>query len=252
MSTSFKDHFSGHASAYAAHRPVYPAALADYLASIAPSRGAAWDCGCGSGQLTTLLAERFERVTGTDASAQQIANAVPHPRVTYRCAPAEDSGLPPASMDLVVVAQAAHWFDMARFNAEVRRVARPGAAAALVAYGVQRIAPDIDAVIGPFHGPTLDPYWPPERRHVENGYRSLDFPFAPLPAPELEIALDWSAAQFLAYIETWSAVRRLEQARGRADIEAFSGALREVWGDAGRVRTVRWPLVIRAGVVPAG
>ena len=250
MDASFKDHFSGHARAYATHRPVYPPALADWLAAIAPARHAAWDCGCGSGQLTVLLAEYFEQVTGTDASQEQVNNAMPHPRVEYRTAPAENSRLPAASFDLIVAAQAAHWFDMPRFNAEAQRVARPGAAVVLVAYELQHIAPIIDAVILAFYGGALEDYWPPERRHIENGYATLEFPFAPIPAPQIEIALDWTCEEFLAYVDTWSATRRLEKARGRRDFEQFAGALRGVWGDPAVLRTVRWPLAIRAGRAP--
>jgi SAM-dependent methyltransferase len=249
VDAAFKDHFSGHAMAYAAHRPVYPAALADWLAAIAPARQAAWDCGCGSGQLTVLLAERFEQIVGTDASAEQVNHAVAHPRVEYRCAPAEDSGLPAASVDLVIAAQAAHWFDMPRFNAEARRVARPGAAVVLVAYEVQHIAPVIDTVIMGFYGGALKDHWPPERRHVENGYASLEFPFPAIPAPELEIALEWNCEEFLAYIDTWSATRRLEKAHGRTAYERFAVELRDAWVDPALRRTVHWPLAIRAGRV---
>jgi ubiquinone/menaquinone biosynthesis C-methylase UbiE len=112
--TGFKDHFLGHAALYADCRPTYPAALAEALAEISPARELALDCGCGSGQLSVLLAEQFERVEATDASAQQIGQASVHPKVTYRVAPAEASGLDDASCDLVVAAQAAHWFDLPR------------------------------------------------------------------------------------------------------------------------------------------
>ena len=113
--TGFKDHFSGHAALYADCRPSYPPALAEALAEISPARGLALDCGCGSGQLSVLLAKRFERVEATDASAAQIGQAIAHPKVTYRVAPAEASGLGDASCDLVVAAQAVHWFDLPRY-----------------------------------------------------------------------------------------------------------------------------------------
>ena len=47
-----------------------------------------------------------------------------HPRVEYRVATAEESGLESKSVDLITVAQALHWFDLERFEAEARRVAR--------------------------------------------------------------------------------------------------------------------------------
>ena len=58
-----------------------------------------------------------------------------HPRVEYRVAPAERSGLPDAAVDLVTLALAAHWFDLPRFYAEVRRVGRPRTAIALISSG---------------------------------------------------------------------------------------------------------------------
>ena len=122
----FKDHFSHSAASYAAYRPTYPSELVSFLADTARRNEFAWDCGCGSGQLSTLLAERFQRVYATDASAKQIENAVSHPQVQYACAPAESSGLGDSVADLIVAAQAAHWFDLPVFYREVRRVGRPG------------------------------------------------------------------------------------------------------------------------------
>ncbi len=134
MTAPFKDHFSTGSANYAAHRPTYPAQLVDELAALCPGTRLALDCGCGTGQLTVLLAERFERVVGTDASAAQIDKAQARERVEYRVALAEDSGLAAASADLVTVAQAAHWLELPRFYEEVRRVARADAILALVTY----------------------------------------------------------------------------------------------------------------------
>jgi len=60
--SGFHDHFSQVAAGYAVHRPTYPAAVAALLAELAPRRDLAWDNGCGSGQLSVLLAGRFARV----------------------------------------------------------------------------------------------------------------------------------------------------------------------------------------------
>lgn len=121
-----QDHFSGVAADYARFRPGYPAALFDWLAARTPGHDFAWDCGCGNGQASVPLAERYRRVAATDASARQIELAPPQPRIEYRVAPAEASGLPDHSADLVTVAQALHWFDFDRFYTEVERVLKPG------------------------------------------------------------------------------------------------------------------------------
>lgn len=249
MSATFADHFSDRAEGYAAHRPGYPAALVDLLAEAAPRRGLAWEGGCGSGQLSVSLAERFRRVIGTDASREQLARADRHPRVAYRCELAERSSLPARSVDLAVAAQAAHWFDLGTYYGEVRRVAAPGAAVALVTYGLLRVDAAVDAAVDSFYAGALEGHWPPERRHVESAYRSLPFPFEEIETPEMEERRRWRAADVIGYVETWSAVRSLEGAgRGEA-LEAFRRALREAWGDPEEPRSVRWPLAARLGRV---
>jgi len=107
----FPDHFSTVAKRYAAYRPHYPQALADALAALAPHHDLAWDAGCGNGQLSVLLAERFTHVIATEPSQTQLDAATAHPRIDYRCAKAEDAVLAESSVDLAVAAQAAHWFD---------------------------------------------------------------------------------------------------------------------------------------------
>jgi SAM-dependent methyltransferase len=245
--SSFRDHFSTVAAGYAAHRPKYPAELLDFLASIAPARRAAWDVGCGSGQLSVALASRFERVLATDASPQQIAKAEEHPRVEYRAARAESSGLPDACADLVVAAQAAHWFDRPAFYAEARRVARPDAAIALATYAWPSGGADVDPIVHRFYSGPIGPFWPPERRHTEDGYRSIEFPFEEIAPPPLEVRVEWDLAGFLGYVETWSAVLAFVKAEGRAQVDHFRAQLAEAWGPPERVRTIRWPLSLRAG-----
>ena len=245
----FKDHFSEIAAAYAAHRPSYPAALIDFLARLAPERRLAWDAGCGSGQLSVLLAGRFDRVVATDASAEQIARAALHPKVEYRCGPAGVSGLPVGVVDLATAAQAAHWFDLPAYYAEVRRVTRSGGIVALISYGVVTADAAVDAVIQPFYRDVLASYWPPERRHVDDGYRSLPFPFEELATPACEIRLDWRLEDLVGYVGTWSAVWALERAEGPGPLASFHRELAHAWGAPATARTVRWPLALRVGRV---
>ncbi|SCY02031.1 class I SAM-dependent methyltransferase [Microvirga guangxiensis] len=244
---SFKDHFSEKSGDYAAHRPTYPRALIEYLADMCRRTDVALDVGCGTGQLSVLLAERFRHVIATDASAQQIEKAQAHDRVEYRVAPAETSGLADASVDLITAAQAAHWFDLDAFYAEVRRVGKPGAVLALITYGVIQADQDVQPLIESFYKNVVGPYWPPERRHVEEGYRSFDFPLEEWPAPPLAIEVQWQASDLIGYVDTWSAVRGLEKAEGRQPIEQFGRNLRSLWGDPQQRRNIRFPLSLRIG-----
>jgi SAM-dependent methyltransferase len=242
----FKDHFSGHADAYREARPTYPEALFDWLAAQAPQRGLAWDAGCGNGQASCALAQRFERVVATDPSAEQIAQAPPHPRVEYRVEPAERSSLVDASVDLVTVAQALHWFDFAAFFAEVHRVLKPGGVFAAWSYADCRVDPAVDVAIARAYVDLTGPYWPPERAHVDDGYARIGIPFAPLAAPPFEMAAHWNAAQLLAYLRSWSATQRYLKAKGRDPIAEVEDALLRAWGDPAKPRDVRWIFHLRA------
>jgi SAM-dependent methyltransferase len=246
MNADFKDHFSGHASAYAAARPDYPRELFSWLAAKAPARTCAWDCATGNGQAALALAEHFERVIATDASARQIANAVSRPGIEYRVAQAEAPTIKANSIDLVTVAQAAHWFDRPRFYAAVREVLRSGGLLALWGYGLFKIDPTLDELIGVFYSETVGPYWPPERRLIDEHYATFDFPFAEIVPPEFVMSRLWTSEQVLAYLRTWSAVQRYQEAQGADPVSDLQPELIRLWGDAA-TREVRWPLYVRAG-----
>ena len=244
----FKDHFSVAAGEYDRFRPRYPAELIDFLAAAAPAREFAWDCATGTGQAAVALATRFSHVRATDASGAQIAHAVRHPKVKYAVAPAENCGLEDHCADLVTVAQALHWLDLEAFYAEVRRVARPGAVVAAWTYSLADADPAVDPLVAAFYE-AMAPWWPPERVHVEDGYRSLYFPFEPIAAPEFEIREAWPLQRLLGYFSTWSGVNRCRRETGEDPIAALGRQLAAVWGDPATPRPVRWPLHLRVGRV---
>lgn len=241
-----QDHFSGVAGDYARFRPGYPAALFDWLAANSPGRDFAWDCGCGNGQASAPLAERYRRVTATDFSARQIELAKPHPRIDYRVARAEASGLPDRCADLVTVAQALHWFDFDRFYAEVGRVLKPGGLFAAWTYQLLRAEPAINEVLADFYANTLGPYWPPERRWVDLAYGGdMPFPFRGITTPAFEIRLTWSLEDMLAYLGTWSATTRYRRTRGDDPIPVLGERLAPIWQTG--TREIVWPIALRAG-----
>lgn len=246
MAEEFKDHFSGVAAGYRAFRPGYPPELFEWLASVAPARGRAVDLGCGTGQASVALARHFDEVIGLDPSAEQVARAEPHPRVRYGVAPAEATGLAAGSVDLAIAAQALHWFDPARLYPELARIARPGAIFAGFTYDLCRVDAAVDAVIDPFYRDVIGPYWPPERAHVDAGYRTLPFPIPALPAPSFQIAESWSLDHVVGYLGTWSAVSAYRREKGSDPIASIAGPLREAWGPAAEKR-VTWRLTLRAG-----
>ena len=248
MSKSFHDHFSNVASRYAAFRPRYPAALFDWLATLVPQSAVVWDCAAGNGQASVDLAERFARVVATDASAEQIASAKPHPKIEFRVAPAEQSGLADESVGLITVAQALHWFDRDRFYGEVRRVLKPGGVLAVWAYGVNRTDDDpINNVILDFYENVVGPYWPPERKLVEDGYRTIAFPFDEIASPGFCMEAHWTLEELTGYFSTWSATNRFIKATGQNPLEPLAERLKRTWGDAKLPRRIEWPLAVRVG-----
>ncbi|HVE65344.1 MAG TPA: class I SAM-dependent methyltransferase, partial [Thermoanaerobaculia bacterium] len=194
------------------------------------------------------LARFFDRVVATDASAEQISAATTAPRVEYRVAPAESSGLPSESVDAITVAQALHWFDRPAFYGEAGRVLRPGGVLAAWTYGHPRLDdPDTDAVFQEFYSGTVGPCWPPERALVDSGYRTIDFPFPEIDAPAFEMETHWPLEALLGYAATWSATTRFRNARGFDPVPALGEALAPAWSDPEEPRRIRWPLAVRAG-----
>lgn len=237
----FPDHFSQLAARYAAYRPHYPAALVGLLAERCARHDVAWDVGCGSGQLSVALASRFTRVIATDPAQAQLDHAAAHPRVEYHCVPAEASGLPEASVELAVAAQAAHWFDWPRFVAEAGRVVRPGGLVALASYGNAEVAGT--RALAAFYA-AIEPYWPNGRVHVNNRYRDLTLPWAAVEAPEIAMTASWTRDELVGYATTWSATARQVAAEGPARLEALRAQLADEW-PAHEVREIRWPLTIK-------
>jgi SAM-dependent methyltransferase len=244
---TFADHFSGHAAAYAAFRPRYPAGLYDWLASVAPGRELAWDVGTGNGQVAHGLVTRFARVVATDPSSAQIAQAAPHPRIRYAVT-AYASELADAGAQLVAVGQAIHWFDLDPFFAEVRRVLQPGGVVAAFAYAHSRVEPEVDRWVRAYHDATLDGYWAPEHLLIHARYRTMEMPIDELVAPTFELVEEWTLAQYVGFLRTWSSVQRLIADGGEPKVLEFEAGLSERWG-AAKVRPVLWPLVMRAGTM---
>ncbi len=243
--SAFKDHFSGQSKAYQRYRPDYPAALFEWLAAMAPGRGFALDVATGNGQAAIALAAHFEAVVATEPAAAQLAEARAHPRVTYQQEAAEAISLATGSVDLVTAAQAAHWFDWPRFAAAAVRVLRPGGVLAIWSYGNCEVAPDIDRLVADFFRDVVGPYWPRERRHVEEDYRDLVLPFPPLEAPDFAMHTQWDFAAMLGYLDTWSAVRRYRARTGRDPLQLLARPLADAWGP--ERREMHWPLTLKAG-----
>jgi len=246
----FADHFSRIAASYATFRPHYPETLFAWLASVAPTRVRAWDCGTGNGQAAAALSRQFTHVVATDASAAQIGSAEPAGAISYAVMTAERPAIASGSVALVTVAQALHWFDRDVFFAEARRVLVPRGVVAVWSYGLCSLGDAaLDETMRHFHSDTVGPYWPAERALVDAGYDRLPFPFDELRPPEFAMTAEWTLAQLEGYVDTWSAVQRARAETGTDPLPDLVSSLRNAWGREGSSRTVRWPLSLRTGRV---
>jgi SAM-dependent methyltransferase len=244
---NFEDHFSGHSNQYAQHRPHYPDEIYAYLASIAPGRALAWDCGTGNGQAAIGLAEYFDNVHATDASAEQISHAYPHERVSYHAEPAEHVSLNDSSVDLVTVAVAIHWFHFDEFYREVRRVLKPNGILAAWTYSLTEISPQVDPLVQEYYSEILAGYWPERIHYLEEEYKTIPFPFEEIVPPSFLMQIDWNLIQFAGFLDSWSATQRYKDQKGHHPLDLIWQKLLAAWGDENEQRLVRWPLYFRIG-----
>jgi ubiquinone/menaquinone biosynthesis C-methylase UbiE len=246
---TFKDYFSKQACEYTRYRPHYPIQLFEYLAELTMEHQLAWDCATGSGQAALGLAGYFEKIIATDASDKQIANATAHDRITYSVAPAEKTEIAFGSVDLIVVAQALHWFDLDQFYGEVRRVSKSGGVLAVWSYSLLRISPAIDRLVDRFYTEVVGPFWPAERKFVDDKYQSIAFPFQEFTSPAFNMEAKWSFEHLLGYIGTWSSVQKFREQNNTDPLESLARDLRQVWGRLKEKKRIHWPINMRVGRV---
>lgn len=240
-----KDNFSRQSGAYAKFRPVYPPALYDLIFQQVTQFDRAWDCGTGNGQVAGVLAGRFERVEATDISQQQLDRAVRQPNIHYSCQTAETAVFPNDYFDLITVGQAIHWFDHGRFYARVREVLRTGGILAEFGYQLFRTTEAVDALMDRFYHEIVGPYWDPERKHIDEAYARIPFPFERIPCPELFMSYSWSFQQLIGYLSTWSSVQHYIRERGADPVDLIYEEMKAAWGPGDQ--EVRFRILLRLG-----
>jgi len=117
---------------YAAYRAGFPDAFFNRVFGDGCVKATAslLDLGTGTGTLARGFALRGCRVTGMDRSRQMIEQAREISRqqeleIDFRVAPAEETGLPDTSFDIVTAGQSWHWFERPKAAQEVKRILKP-------------------------------------------------------------------------------------------------------------------------------
>ncbi|WP_245962070.1 class I SAM-dependent methyltransferase [Stutzerimonas urumqiensis] len=238
--------FGSVADGYASFRPVYPDALFDWLVARVGRCRVALDIGAGSGQASRGLDRRFEQVIACDASEQQLRANQGWATVMPVVCDAERLPVADSSVDLIIVAQALHWFATDAFFAETRRVLHPSGFFCAWCYGLIEVTPAINEVIRELHGVQLAGFWPVGRESVDRSYADIQPPFPRQPTPALMLETAWQLTDLLGYLRTWSAVTRWQNRHGGDLIQVIEPKLRRAWRSETKQR-VRWPLHFIAG-----
>jgi trans-aconitate 3-methyltransferase len=179
------------------HSDVYKFVL-DHHVATGGQLGTIMDVGCGPGNATRSFAPHFEHAIGLDPSEGMLATAkAENPHITTKSGAsirfeqsiAEQLGLnlsPPIadeSIDLITIANAAHWFDMNGFYPAAARVLRPGGTLALWTSGHITPHPDlpnsvaIGMVLDKYRQKELEEYITPGNRLARDSYKDILLPW---------------------------------------------------------------------------
>ncbi len=130
MKTSV-ERFSNRVANYVKYRPGYPHEIISYLEAKCglTNESIIADIGCGTGISSHLFLENGNTVKGIEPNAAMRAAALEFltdfPDFSIANGTSERTSLPNRSVDLVVAAQAFHWFDVAKTPDEFHRILKP-------------------------------------------------------------------------------------------------------------------------------
>jgi len=197
---------------YALYRPDYPQNLYnvvfDYTRKTRPEFERALDVGCGTGQVTSKLCAVFKQVVGTDISTKQLEAAHKAGNIEYITCSAENITQSSNTFDLITVAQALHWFKLEQFYAEVKRLLKPGGVLAVWVYGLVEVEnKEANDIIKKLHWETVGNYWDFDRKWLCDLYPNFHMPLKDFESHKLSIDKSMTLADFVRYIDTWSALK---------------------------------------------
>jgi len=241
-----------HVDLYTKFRPIPPPSLLSTLLSYsghnAPCKNrVAVDLGCGSGQMTGLLAQvpGYGKVIGVDVSKAQIDQAranLPQSHVILRTGSAEDQpDIDDGSVDLVTICQALHWLDIPRFYKEVDRMLKPEGTLAVIGYSFTTAGPGpvstkLEECKKELYRQTR-PYWSHHRDLVDAGYHTIPpLPWLPIERDDNHYTeMDASLEDWAGYIQTWSGYRAMakeEPEKSAKLVEDFMKNCAEALGES--------------------
>ncbi len=242
-----KDNFSLRSDNYAKFRPSNPSNFFDYLDTLIISKENAWDCGTGNGQVALQLSKSFQNVYASDISQSQLDNAFKAKKIHYSKQPSEKTNFNKNTFDLIIAAQAIHWFDFEKFYDEVKRTSKENGIICIVDYGRVQVSEEIDNIINHFYTQVIGKYWDKERRYIDKNYQSIPFPFSEIQAPKFINEHLWSLEHFIGYLNTWSAVKHFIKSNNFNPAEEVEKELNRYWAKD-EFKKINFPILLRIGI----
>jgi len=129
----------------------------------------------------------------------------------------------------------------------VNRILKPHGIFASWCYNLLEVDPAIDAALLKYYWEIVGPYWAPERRLLEQGYRTIDFPFAEISIPTFYMEAVWNLDDLVGYLSTWSATQKYMRVKNANPVKIIFPELIAAWGDPKTNRHIQWPLSVRIG-----
>ncbi|MCM1330127.1 MAG: class I SAM-dependent methyltransferase [Ruminococcus sp.] len=233
-----EEKFTGKADAYDKYRPTYPAELIDWLYEKTRAETVA-DIGAGTGIFTKCLSEKPWIITAVEPNGDMLEKLRGNVSgIEIINAPAENTGIAPASVDLVTAAQAFHWFDREKFKAECMRILVPDGRLALVWYnhGKNGFTDRRDEVFLKYCGTHRSAAYRENavsrESLLESGY------FSEVEYFRADYGMNMTEEQFVGY----SVSHSYSLKKGDGGYEKFVFALREVFAEFQRGNAVELPL----------
>ncbi|WP_163399113.1 class I SAM-dependent methyltransferase [Flavobacterium fluviatile] len=240
-----KDNFSKQATDYSKFRPQYPDEMIEYIISFVVNKFTALDVGTGNGQVAHKLSAYFKKVFATDISQKQLDNAIQAENIIYHNESAEKTFFENSLFDLIVVAQAVHWFDFDLFYKEIYRILKPEGIFAVLGYGLFSTNPDSDKILKHFYYDIVGTYWDSERKYLDENYATIPFPFEEIPAEKFQNQFIWTFEELVGYLQTWSSVQHYISKNNQNPIDLIYDDLKISWQK--NDMKVIFPLLLRIG-----
>ncbi|CAN8303232.1 unnamed protein product [Cochlearia groenlandica] len=239
------------ADAYQNARPTYPIDWFTKLAARTGQHKLAWDVGTGNGQAAIGLAEYFEKVVATDINEAQLKRAVKKSRISYHHTPttiSEDQMVAliggDSSVDLIVAAQAVHYFDLQPFYNIAKRVLRKqGGLIAVWVYNDLIISPEVDSIMKRLVDST-SPFRTPIMNLAFDGYKTLPFPFESIGMGSqgkpimLDIPHKLSLKGFIGFLKSWQPAMKAKERGVELVTDDLIDSFEEAWGDDDDVKDI--------------